>query len=96
METQVQKVVNKNKLNISRIPSWAKDVIIGRAEEEFCGDYGMCVAQMVRESNEYDCFKRKFFDGSIKAKLITEEKPSEETPKKVIKAADGRIIRREQ
>lgn len=79
---------------ISRIPSWAKDVVIGRAEEEFCGDYGMCIAQMVRESNEYSCFKRKFFDGSIKAKLVTDDKTSEKKPAEVIKTASGREIQK--
>ena len=94
METKVQQAVNKNKLNISRIPSWAKDVIIGRAEEEFCGDYGMCIAQIVREANEYDCLKRKFFDGSIKVKLITEDKHSEEKSNDEIRTGNGKVIRR--
>jgi len=94
METKVQQAVNKNKLSISRIPAWAKEVIVGRADEEFCGDYGMCVAQLVRESNEYDCLKRKFFDGSIKAKLITDEH-GEEKSNDEIKTANGKIIKME-
>ncbi len=94
METPVQKVVNKNKLSISRIPAWAKDVIVGRAEEEFCGDYGMCVAQIVREANEYDCLKRKFFNGEYKVKLLNEANPDEKKkPEDEIRTGNGRVIK---
>jgi len=30
----------------------------------------MCVAQFVREANEYDCLKRKFFNSELGVKLI--------------------------
>jgi hypothetical protein len=49
---------------------------------------------MVRESNEYSCLKRKFFDGSIKAKLVTEDKHSEEKSAEVIKTASGKEIQK--
>ena len=94
METQVQRAVNKNKLSISRIPSWAKDVIIGRADEEFCGDYGMCVAQFVREANEYDCLKRKFFNSELGVKLITQDNSDEKKkPEDEIKTGNGKVIK---
>lgn len=94
METKVQQAVNKNKLSISRIPSWAKDVIVGRAEEEFCGDYGMCVAQIVRESNEYDCFKRKFFNDEIGVKLVSQDNSDEKKkPEDEIRTGNGRVIK---
>jgi len=94
METQVQRAVNKNKLSISRIPSWAKDVIIGRADEEFCGDYGMCVAQIVREANEYDCLKRKFFNSELGVKLITQDNSDEKKkPEDEIRAGNGKVIK---
>lgn len=97
METQVQQAVNKNKLSISRIPSWAKGVIVGRAEEEFCGDYGMCVAQFVRESNEYNCLKTKFFNGELGVKLVNQDDSDEKKkPEDEIRAGNGRVIRRSQ
>ncbi len=95
METKVQQTVNKNKLSISRIPSWAKEVIIGRAEEQFCGDYGMCVAQIVRESNEYDCLKRKFFNSELGVKLVNQVSPDEKKkPGDEIRTGNGRVIKR--
>ena len=96
METQVQRAVNKNKLSISRIPAWAKEVIVDRAEEEFCGDYGMCVAQFVRESNEYNCLKRKFFNSELGVKLIDQDSSDEKKkPEDKITTGNGRVIKTE-
>ena len=93
METKVQQTVNKNKLSISRIPSWAKEVIIGRAEEEFCGDYGMCVAHIVREANEYNCLKRKFFNSELGVKLVNQVNSDEKKkPEREIRAGNGKVI----
>lgn len=93
-ETEVQKAVNKEKLSISRIPSWAKEVIVGRAEEEHCGDYGACIAQMVRESNEYNCLKRKFFNSEFGVSLVKEDKHDEKKKADDIVAANGKVIKR--
>lgn len=94
-ETEIQKKVNKNGMIISRIPSWAKDIIIGKADEEHCGDYGACVAQMVRESNEYNCLKRKFFGGELNVKLVNNNQFDEEKPD-IIKTGNGKEIKRRE
>ncbi len=94
MESKIQERVNKDKWTISRFPSWAKEVVIGRADEEFCGDYGMCLAQMVRESNEYDCLKRKFFNSEFGVKLLTEDNLDEKKkPDEEIRTGNGRVIK---
>ena len=94
MESRIQQVVNKNKLSISRIPSWAKDVITERADEEFCGDYGMCIAQIVREANEYNCLKTKFFNSELGVKLISNDNPDEQKkPGDEIITGNGRVIK---
>ena len=92
MESEIKKRLNQNGLIISRIPSWTKEIIIEKANEEFCGDYGMCVAQIVREANEYNCLKTKFFNSELGVKLIT-DKHNEEKPSNEIKMANGKVIK---
>lgn len=70
METNIQKIVNKNRINISRIPSWAKELFVERAEEEFCDDYGMCLAAMIKECTEYNQLKKMFFNNEMNVSLL--------------------------
>jgi hypothetical protein len=94
-ETNIQKVVNKNKLSISRIPSWAKEFIIEKAESEHCGDYGACVAHHIRNSMEYDALKNRLFSGDLNMKLI-ENDEVEKPVEKEIKTGNGKVIKRRE
>ncbi len=38
---------NRKSLHIARIPDKAKEAFIALAEEEFCGDYGMCLKWLI-------------------------------------------------
>ena len=71
METEVQKIVNKNKLSVSRIAPWAKDYIVQRATEEFCGDYGQCLMSMVKECGDYALLKVNFLSGNLNPEIQT-------------------------
>ena len=77
-ETKIQKIVNKNRLTISRIPSWAKEWIVNKAESEHCGDYGACIAQVIREAAEYEALKRKFIEGELDVNILINDKHSPE------------------
>jgi hypothetical protein len=89
-KTEVQKIVEKQGMFISRMPDWAKDIIKSRANEEFCGDYGMCIAQFVREGNELNTIKEKFFSGEL-AKLVEDKHSSND--QEYIKMGNGDKIK---
>jgi len=79
---------------ISRIPSWAKDVIIEKANAEHAGDYGACMAQMVRDAMEYDSLKTKFFNNQLDINLMINDKHSERaTEESSVTTANGRVIK---
>ena len=82
MESEIQKKIQKNGLIISRIPSWAKDAFIDRANEEFASDYGLCLSTMCKECDEYNRLKEMFFTGNL-IKSLPETK---EEGKKIILA----------
>jgi len=67
MTTEIQKIVNKNRLSISRIDAWAKQAFLDRAEKEFCNDYGQCLMSMIKECAEYNSLKGLFFSGELKS-----------------------------
>lgn len=78
---------------ISRIPSWAKDIIIEKANVEHAGDYGSCIAQMIRDAMEYDSLKTKFFNNDLNVSLMINDKYSEKAKEESgIKTANGRVI----
>lgn len=81
MESDIQRKINKNGLIISRVPSWAKDAFIERANEEFISDYGLCLATMCKECDEYNRLKEMFFTGNLMDSL-----PNKEEGKKIILA----------
>ena len=95
-ENELQTRIKRKGIIISRMPSWAKDAFIERAKLEFADDYGMCLASMIRESNEYLLLKQKFFNNQMDVQLILNNKPQEVEPEKdgEIKAGNGRIIRK--
>ena len=76
-ETKIQGIVNKNKLNISRIPSWAKEIFTERARIEFCDDYGMCLAAMIKECEEYNQLKKMFLNNQLNTQIIVKAKEEE-------------------
>ncbi|MHA1690040.1 MAG: hypothetical protein ACTSU7_00250 [Candidatus Heimdallarchaeaceae archaeon] len=83
MESEIQKRIVKNGLIISRLPSWARELIIGRAKEEFCDDYGMCISAVLKESLEYNQLKQMFFDNELNIKLGIGNEQTEEIEKKI-------------
>lgn len=89
METNVEKIVNKNKLRMSRVPTWAKEIFLARAEEEFDGDYGQCLAALLKESGEYNSLKALFFSGELKLDSVKEI--VQDTNEKEIKFGTGKI-----
>jgi len=94
MGTEIQRRVNKNGMVISRIPSWAKDIITEKADVEHAGDYGACIAQMIRDAMEYDSLKTKFFNNQLDVNLMINDKHSEKVMKEEssIRTANGRVI----
>ena len=57
---------NRKSLHIARIPDKTKETFIALAEEEFCGDYGMLLAHVWKEFNEFKKLKEMFFEGKLK------------------------------
>ena len=79
---------------ISRMPSWARDIIYEKAEMEHCGDYGACIAQFIREAMEYDCLKTKFFNNDLDINMTVNDKHSEKEKDGAIKFANGKEVKK--
>ena len=62
---------------ISRIPKWAKEIIIQRASEQHCDDYGAAIADLVKLGTEYEALKFKFFNNQLDVNLLINDKHSE-------------------
>ena len=96
METGIQGKIEKRGMIISRIPEWAKEVIKTTAESEHSDDYGACIAQFIRDANEYRILKDKFFNNDMNVKLILDgpSKQIEEPEKEdnCIKFANGKKL----
>jgi len=95
MESEITKRVNKNGMIISRMPSWAKQVIYEKAELEHCCDYGACVAQLIREALEYQCLKEKFFNNDLDMNLTVNDKHNKEEVEETLKFANGREVKKQ-
>lgn len=65
MESNIQKIVNENKLFMNDVPSWAKIKFLKRALTEFNDHYGNCLSQMIKECEEYGRLKEMFFNSNI-------------------------------
>ncbi len=74
---------------ISRIPEWAKETIKAVAMTEHSDDYGACIAQFVREANEYRILKAKFFNNDLN---VTLSQPQQEEKDSGITLANGKKI----
>lgn len=93
-ETEIQKVVNKNRLSMSRVPSWAKEVFTQRAKEEFDDNYGLCLAAMLKECGEYNKLKQMFFGSELKIQLLLDNPQiPEENSEKVMNVGNGKTIK---
>ena len=92
-ETEVQRIVNKNRINISRIPSWAKELFVERAKEEFCDDYGMCLAAMLKECLEYNKLKEMFFSNEMNVQILLNNPGAKDEEEKTITFGSGRKMK---
>ncbi len=93
MYSELQEKINKNGMVISRIPSWARQTIQSVAESEHANDYGACIAQFIREANEYRILKAKFFDNDLNVTLSDTNKQGEKDTGSDITFADGSTIK---
>ena len=78
---------NRKSLNIARLPDKIKEDFVNLANEEFCGDYGMCLREIFNFYQEYNLMKSIFFQ-NIDMKLdllLNKNKPVEieETPESI-------------
>lgn len=95
-ENELHKRIKKRGMIISRIPDFAKQAFIQRAKIEFEDDYGMCLAAMVKESNEYNMLKSMFFQNELNIQLSIGGNPGlpEPTDEEFIKTGSGKIIKK--
>ena len=68
-EADIRKFVFKG-LVINRVPSWAKEIFIQKAQEEFADDYGQCLAYLLRTTLEYERLKELFLNNQLNVKLL--------------------------
>ena len=89
---------NRISLNIARLPDKTKENFISLANEEFCGDYGMALREILNCYFEHHAMKAIFFQ-NIDMKLdqilvnISQTEETEEKPEtKEIKLVNGTRI----
>lgn len=92
MESEIQKKIENKGMIISRMPEWCKDVIKEIATLEHSGDYGECIAQFVREANEYRLLKDKFFNNDLNVTLSYPKEGIESDSVKSITLANGKKL----
>lgn len=79
-------------LHISRIPKKTKEEFVLLAEEEFCGDYGMLIKNLV---DNFSLWKLLFENLDMKLDILIEkvsQNKTEENPDDVIKMLSGRKV----
>ncbi len=93
---ELNKKIRERSLVISRIPRKTKDEFIALANDEFCGDYGMCLKWCLEQAMEKQAVMSFFENMNFKLNQIlgdipkTEQKPETES----IKMVDGRIVKK--
>ena len=103
MSEEFSEVVLREKersLHISRVPKRIKDEFTQYAEDEFTGDFGMCLKEIWDKYKEMQIYYSNF---DIKLNHIIQilDKPNsdlektEEKPKSMRKMLDGRIVEKE-
>jgi len=86
---------NQESIRIARVPIKTKRAFIELANEEFCGDYGMCLKWLIDGLLDKDTQIILAELDEIKSKLFAlESKPEEK--KRVIKKLDGSRIEVEE
>lgn len=91
-ESEIQKRIERKGIVISRVPDWAKELFKKRSKEEFCDDYGMCLASMIKECGEYNKLKQLFFENKLNLSSDNFELENENR-EKIIKTGSGKIIK---
>lgn len=93
-KTEIQKRIERKGIVISRIPEWAKEIFKARAKDEFCDDYGMCLAAMIKECGEYNKLKQMFFENELNVQLLFNNPQEElEEEMKTLKLGNGKLIK---
>ena len=91
---EIEKRILELKLVISRVPRKTKEEFIALANDEFCGDYGMCLKWILEQAMEKQSIMAFFENMDFKLNQIlvgvpqTEQKPEADK----IKMVDGRIV----
>jgi len=89
---------NKRSLNIARLPQKTKEEFMKLANEEFCGDYGMALREILNCYFEHHSMKSVFFQNidmkldSILESISQPEQKEEEPDAKEIKMVSGKRI----
>ena len=91
MDSELSKRIEGEGMHISRIPEWAKEAIKDTAFNEHANDYGACIAQFIREANEYRILKDKFFNNDMNLKIVM-DRPEEVDKESSIKLANGKKL----
>ena len=55
---EIRHLLDKSGLFIGRIPQKKKEQFKQLAKEEFCDDYGWCLSQLMKDSDDYTMFKK--------------------------------------
>lgn len=75
---------SRKSLNIARLPDKTKEEFVNLSNEEFCGDYGMCLREIFNCYQEHKNMKVLFFQNiDLKLDLLLNKNKSveiEETP----------------
>ena len=89
---------NNKSLNISRIPDKTKENFIVLANEEFCGDYGMVLKEILDCYFEHHAMKSLFFQNidmkldHIIGEMSKNEKKEEKPETKSLRMLSGKRI----
>lgn len=80
-------------LHISRVPKITKDAFVLLAEEEFCGDYGMCLKNLF---DNFSLWKLLFENMDMKLdniiSIISKLENKEEKPEHSLTMLNGRKV----
>lgn len=77
METEIEKIVNRNRIVMSSVPTWAKELFLVRSQEEFGDHHGSCLAALLKDSAEYNKLKEMFFNNEMNVQLLLNSSQAE-------------------
>jgi len=93
MESEIQKRIDRRGIVISRLPDWARELFVDRAKSEFCNDYGMCLASMIKECGEYSKLKNMFFENEMNIQLLFNNPSTEVESSDILDVGNGKTIK---